>query len=150
MPMRHTTIRRKRRRKRRINLFTRKRIKNAYRFKKMRFVLGGDWFSDLFPKTPDYKQQKELIEAAKIEYLSSHSEPPCPDEYLKLKPKLLDNPAYFFIDYPGYPRRSNAETKEVYDKRLEDWRKKDTWRTWAVELRIATRDAAGLSNKIFA
>ena len=144
MLMRHKTRRRKRRRKRRMNLFTRKRIKNAYSFKKMRFVRGGDWFSDLFPETPDYKQQKKLIEAAKIEYLSSHPEPLCPDEYSKLRPELLHNPAYFYMDGPDYPQRRTAETKEYYDNMYEDWRKKNTWRNWAVNLRIATRNAAGL------
>lgn len=132
MLMRHKT----RRRKRRINLFTRKRIKNAYGLKKMRLVRGGNWLSYLFAETPDYTRQKVLIEAAKNEYLSSHPEPPCPDEYLKLKPELLRNPAFFILDYS---RRRNAEINEADNK-------KEKWRMWAIGLRQATRDAAELPN----
>lgn len=134
MPMRHKT----RRRKRRINLFTRKRIKNVYDFKKMRLVRGGNWLSYLFPETPEYELKKELINAAKNKYLSSNSEPECPDEYLKLRDQLLDNPAYFYMDHPR--RSREPRSAENIDADF----KKETWRTWAMSLRQATRDAAGL------
>jgi len=127
MPMRHKTRRRRIR-----NLFSRKRIKNAYSFKKMRLVRGGNWLFDLFAEN---QQRKELIETAKNEYLSSHPEPLCSDEYLNARSELLRNPAYFHMDYPR--RSRDAENIEADTK-------KETWRAWAIRLREATRTAAGL------
>jgi len=133
MPMLHKTRRRRRR-----NLFSRKQKNHAYSFKKMRLVRGGNWLSDLFAENPLEKQKKELIEAAKNEYLLSHSEPPRPKEYSNLNTELLRNPAYFYMDYPRRSREPrNAENIEADTK-------KETWRTWAMKLREATRNAAGL------
>ncbi len=108
--MRHKTRRRRIR-----NLFNRKRIKNAYSFKKMRLVRGGNWFSDFFAEN---QQRKELIETEKNKYLSSHLEPLCPPEYLNARSELLRNPAYFHMDYPRRSREPrNAENIEADTKR---------------------------------
>jgi hypothetical protein len=97
----------------------------------MRLVRGGNWFSDLFLENTN---TNAIIEDAKNKYISSNPEPHYPDEYSELHDTLLREPTRFDMRYPW---RTDSKDWE-YTDRLQ------TWYQWAMNLKKATRDAAGL------